>query len=181
MKMFLLLLVLTIFPFSSFAESQADAKNAEFGLNRSDPEANQKYRLGTLVTTKKKWVQKGIYDFSKVGGAAGTAINLRSDTANSIKLPKGAIISDCILDFVTATASGGSATISIGTGQSTTDLVSALAVASGTGLVACTPVGSAATAIKMTADRTPTITIGTAALTAGKIYVMIEYWLSDSN
>jgi hypothetical protein len=51
--------------------------------------------------------------------------------------------------------------------------------------MACVPVGSAATSIKLTANRTPTITITTASttathsLTAGKINVFIQYLLSD--
>jgi hypothetical protein len=48
-----------------------------------------------------------------------------------------------------------------------------------TGLVAGVPVGTAATAIKLTADVKPTITIATAALTAGKLNVHIKYQISE--
>lgn len=163
---------------SAFSGSQASVKNAEFALNRASPGAMQKYQLGSMVTYQKKWVLKGTYDYSVSGGAIST-INLKDQYSNTLTLPKGAIVSDCLLDFITAGASLGSATISVSTGQSAADLKSALAVVSATGLVTCVPVGTAATSIKMTADRTPTISIATAALTAGKVNVLIEYWMSD--
>jgi hypothetical protein len=42
-------------------------------------------------------------------------------------------------------------------------------------LVAGIPVGTAATSIKMTADRTLQATIATGAITAGKFNLIIEY------
>jgi len=172
-----MVLALTVTPI--FADTQAGVKAAEFDLNRAAPGAMQKHQLGSLVTQQKKMVLKGVYNFAVDGGAIGTK-TLKGADGKALKLPKGAIVSDCLLDFRTATTSGGSATISFGTGQATNDLKSALAVASGTGLVACIPVGTAATSIKMTADRTPSISIAVAALTAGKVSVLIEYWMSDS-
>lgn len=163
---------------SAYAASLSDTKAAAFDLNRASPGAMQKHALGSLVTEQKVWTLKAVYDFSKLGGAIGTVVLKGPDGLNAV-LPKGAVIRDCLIDVVTAPTSGGSATIALGTGQSGTDLKSATAIASYTGLVACVPVGTAATAIKLTADRSPTATIATAALTAGKINVFIDYTLSE--
>jgi hypothetical protein len=48
-----------------------------------------------------------------------------------------------------------------------------------TGLLDGIPAFSAATSIKTSAEIEPVITIGTAALTAGKIVVFMEYVLSE--
>lgn len=113
------------------------------------------------------------YDFSVLGGAVGS-VNLKDANGMDAKLPENAIILDSLIDVITAPTSGGSATIAF-TAQSAGDLKAATAIASYTGLVAGVPVGTAATSIKMTADRTLTATIATAALTAGKINVYVEY------
>ena len=47
------------------------------------------------------------------------------------------------------------------------------------GVVAGIPVGTAATAIKLTAERTLSVAIATAALTAGKFIVHVEYVVSE--
>ncbi len=160
------------------ALTEAEAKRAESQLNSSSPNAMQVNRLGSLVMQQKKHVARANWKFSRDGGAMTTPINLKTVDGNPLKLPKGAIVSDCLLDFKTA-AQGATATLSFSTGQSAADLKSALAVASATGLVTCIPVGTAATSIKLTADRQPTLVIATAALTAGEVNVLIEYWLSD--
>jgi hypothetical protein len=44
--------------------------------------------------------------------------------------------------------------------------------------VAGIPVGTAATSVKLTAERTLTVSIATAALTAGKFVALVEYTVS---
>ncbi len=158
--------------------SQAQANQAEFELNKANPNAMQHNLLGSLVTFQKKGVLRATYKFSRDGGALG-AHNLLSYKGAAIVLPKGAIVSDCLLDFRTAFLSGGSTTINFSTGKAAADLKSSLAIASATGLVTCIPVSTAATAIKMTSDSIPTMTYDVSALTAGEVNVLIEYWLSD--
>lgn len=165
-----------------FAGSNSDEYGAAFSLNHGS--GFQKYELGRKVIEQDVRDLRLTYDFSVSGGALGVlklpiAKTPASSSQVSATLPKGAIVVGCYIDVITTPTSGGSATISIGTGQTATDILGATAIASYTGIVACTPTGSAATAIKLTADRVPTITIAVAALTAGKFNVHIQYALSD--
>ena len=104
-----------------------------------------------------------LYDFDLHGGAV-TDIDL------GITVPKGTIIRGGIIHVVRAPTSAGSATVAFKL-QSAGDIMAATAKASLTaGLLKDTvPVNTAATAILLTADRTLYATIGTAALTDGKI------------
>jgi hypothetical protein len=147
----------------------------EWTMNHSGPKAAQ-VQLGTLLTRNKVHVIRATYDFAVQGGAIGS-VNLKDFDGNAAKLPLGAIIKQVLIDVVTAPTSGGAATIAL-TAQSAGDLKAATAIASYTGLVAGVPVGSAATMIKLTAERTISATIATAALTGGKINVLIEYYLT---
>ena len=134
--------------------------------------------LGNLLSNQMNTV-KGLYDFSVQGGAQGT-INL-DDTLNEfgatgdITIPDNSIVWSGIADVVTDPTSGGSATVALGL-NTTTDILGATAIASVTGLLALVPVGTAATAVKMTAAQTLDMTIGTADLTAGYINVYLQYW-----
>lgn len=162
------------------ADSTAATTGAQFGLNRAAPEMMQKYQLGDLVTRKKLWVLKAQYNKATMAGT-GT-VTLLGDDGKSTKLPNKAIVTNCVIDVITTLTSSGTANLALGTGQTTTDLKASTAYSSFTGgtLVACVPVGSAATSIKLTADRTPIMTLsGTTPLTAGKFNVMISYLLSD--
>jgi hypothetical protein len=114
---------------------------------------------------------KVTYDFAEYGGAVGT-IDLPLD------LPDNAIIWDGVADVVVAPTSGGSATIAFGL-NTTTDIKGATAIASYTGLVTLIPVGTAATAVKATAARSLTMTIGTAPLIGGLINIFVNYYLGD--
>ncbi len=161
-----------------WALSASDLGSAEHKLNQASPNALAETQLGTLLFREQVHTLKATYDFAKQGGVQG-AIQLLGPDGKPAKLPKGAIVRDCLIDVLTAPTSGGGATIALGTGQTATDLKAATAIASYTGLVACVPVGSAATAVKLTADRTPIATVATADLTNGKINVLIHYELSD--
>lgn len=126
------------------------------------------------------------YDFAKDTGAITTKKNLRfpadsggSPSSSSAALPKGAIVIGCYIDVITAGTTSASGTMALSTGQAAGDLKAALAAASYTGIVACIPVGTAATAIKLTADSVPYYAIATGALTAGKWNLHIQYVLSD--
>lgn len=173
---FLLTFLMFIAPAMTLAFDNAYSLNSEFGLNRASPEAMQKYRLGTLLMKDTVHELKGTWDFAKAGGAIST-INLRSTTSNKLLLPKNAIVMGCYIDSITTPTGGG--TIAISTGKGAGDLLAATTATAISGIVACAPTGSAATAIKLTADVTPTLTIATTAVTAGKINVHILYVLSE--
>jgi hypothetical protein len=165
---------------NTYAKSRADMLGDEFLLNQASAQSMVTSQLGTQVVQGKEHVLKLTYDYSVLGGSVG-AKNLKNSAGYSALLPKGAIVRNCIIDVITApTSTSTAATISLGTGVSAVDLKAATVIASYTGLVTCIPVGSAATAIKLTQDYTPTATIGSFPLTAGKINVMLQYELSDT-
>jgi hypothetical protein len=173
----LIALGLSLFP-SAQAATLADNSRLEFEANRINPEIAAKWKLGRILVRREQRLMKCKYDFAVQGGAVST-VNLVDEDGKACVVPKGAIIRDVMIDVITAGTTSASGTMAL-TAQSAGDLKAALAAASYTGLVAGIPVGTAATAIKMTADRTVQGTIATGALTAGKWYVLIEYILSDA-
>jgi hypothetical protein len=115
-------------------------------------------------------ILRATYDFAVHGGAVGS-ISL------PLTVPSGVIVSDGMLDVITAPTSGGSATVAVQL-NAADDIVAAAAISgapwSTTGLKNIVPVGTAATAVKTTASRTLTAVVGTAALTAGKFDVYLR-------
>lgn len=146
-------------------------------LNRMNSVA-QKSQMGTLLERTKNHVT-AVYDFAVLGGAVST-LALKDLDGNTCTLQSGAIITNVIAHVVTACTSGGSATVSLGA-NTTTDLMGATAVASLSlnALLAGVPVGTAATAVRLTADRNISVAIAVAALTAGKVNYHIEYILAN--
>jgi len=111
------------------------------------------------------------FDFAKHGGAVGAIV------VSGTPIPSGAIIKEGIIHVKTAVTSDGSATLQI-KALTTDDILASTAKASLTlnALVATVPVGTAATSIRATSNITSlTFTVGTAALTAGKVCVALEY------
>ena len=115
------------------------------------------------------------YDFAVNGGAI-SAIDL------GITIPNNAVVLDGMIDVITtATSATDAGTMAIHL-QSANDIVSAAAIsASGwdAGLTAIIPLGTAASAIKLTAARAVTATIAVEAFTAGKFHVIIRYVVTD--
>lgn len=173
-SLFLSLVLVTTVNAATLSASNA----AQFGLNQASPGAMAKYQLGTGVMKHSVKVLKATFDFAVLGGAVGT-YTLRGEDGKPVVIPQKAIVVNCLIDVITQGATAASGTIAIGTGQAANDLKAALAAASYTGLVACVPVGSAATSIKMTADRTMTAAIATGAITAGKFNVLVHYIISE--
>jgi len=122
------------------------------------------------------YIAKAIYNFAVDGGGIGAITPQDSDT-----IPANAVIIRGQIYVQTAVTSAGSATVSIGTtaGSSAASILAATAKASLTvaTLLDPIPLSSAATAIKMSAAGQINFTVGTAALTAGVIEVMLEYYL----
>lgn len=133
------------------------------------------YGTGTSNTFR-KCVAKGLYDFSVLGGAIGSYDLLASTDV----IPNKAVVTNVYFDILTAfTSTGGTGTIALGL-NTTIDLLAAVdADTLSTGLNAGIPVGTAATMKKATADRNLVLTIATAAITAGKAVVFVEYVISE--
>jgi hypothetical protein len=115
------------------------------------------------------------YSFAVDGGAISTITPV-----GTAALPNKAIITGVTINFSTAVTSAGSATVAVGTsaGSSTTSLLAATAKASCTGLVAGVP--TLAAPIELTAAGNITVTIATAALTAGVAEIFVYYVVSPS-
>ena len=111
------------------------------------------------------------YDFDKDGGAIGT-VALRGN-----KLPSGAIITSGMIHVITAVTSGAAVTVELGVEGTDDVLASTLKAALTIGaLLDVVPAMTAATAIlTTTAGAGVTMTIGVAAITAGKVVVALEY------
>lgn len=172
---FLILFVLSALTFPAFAGTLAQERGAQFELNKASPGAMLKHQLGSRVVTNQIFIAKAKYDFAVQGGTQITG-NLVGEDGKSVVLPNKAVIVDCLLDVLTDGAAGGTGTMSISS-NGAGDIKGTLAAASYTGLVACVPVGTAATAIKLTADRKLTYTIATGNWTQGKIWVYVYYIL----
>jgi hypothetical protein len=146
-------------------------------LNLGGAEGARKVQLGTQITRKKKQVMRAQYDYAKQGGLIST-INLKDVDGKDAVLPSKSIITNVVIDVLTALGSGGSPTLALGA-NTTTDLKAATASSSYTSILAGIPVGTAATAVKTTAQRTLTTTIAVASVNAGKFDVFVEYYLGE--
>lgn len=183
MKFLLCFVLSLLFSIQVHAASQAESWGAQYSFNRGS--GWQKYQLGNKVMRDSPHELVVQYSFAIDGGAISTKTNLRIPANQGGPqepkgtLPKGALITGCYIDVITAGTTSASGTIALSSGQAAGDLKAATAAASYTGIVACIPVGTAATAIKLTADSNPYYAIATGAITAGKFNLHIQYVLSD--
>jgi hypothetical protein len=122
---------------------------------------------------EKKRVGYACYDFAKDGGAIAPI------TISDKIFPAGAIISEGMIFSQTAMVSGGATTVDIGV-EGAQDVVNDGAKASfaANAMVDVIPAGTAATAIRCTADRAVVVTPAVAAITAGKFLVALEYYVA---
>jgi hypothetical protein len=164
---------LVLLPMVGFATITAEK---EYALNRMNATA-QKYALGTELA-KKTNTMNCKYSFAVQGGATGSSIFLLrdlTDTTSYCTIPDNAVVKQAFIDVLTA-GTGGSVAVNI---QTAGDLKAAASASAYTGIVAGIPVDTAATMIKLTADRTPWLAITNSAVTAGVFNVYIEYVLGD--
>lgn len=119
---------------------------------------------------------KATYDFAVDGGAVATIT-----PKATVTIPAGAVIFGGFIQGITLPTSGGGATIAIGlgSGAQAAALKAATAIATyvAGATVALIPVFTAASVVKVAAETPITFTIGTAALTAGKVQVTIFYYM----
>lgn len=130
---------------------------------------------------KQNHVVEYVYDFGVSGGAVGV-IDL-SAIAGQPALPVGAIVDSVRLKVVTAFTSSGSATVSWGT-VTDTDGFSGTAIAYGTLTDNYLSVGSSPALLPAAGylvgsgnASKPAVEIGTAALTAGKALIIVDYYM----
>jgi len=169
------------------ANMNQEPQSAEFRLNHGD----DKYapmKTGSQIVRRSKRVFKGVFDFAVQGGAIGSVALYDPvyGKAVPLNLPANFIITNVLIDVVTALASGGSATVALTSGQNAADLLAATGFGSApfSGSIAAGIPVSAATAIKIPATQAEpgsqvSAVIATAALTAGQFNVHIEGFLSD--
>lgn len=117
------------------------------------------------------------YDFATDGGLVGD-IALRGEA-----IPSGAIITDALL-IVDTIPAGATATIAVKV-EGAADIQAAAAISgapwSTTGAKRASAVTATAAPVVTTASRQPTITVGTANLTAGKIKLILKYVQYDNS
>lgn len=114
-----------------------------------------------------------IYNFAADGGAVSTLT-----PKNSTLLPATAVIVGATINSTTAVTSGGAGTLAVGTsaGSSTTSILAATAKASLSANALLNGVPVFATPLKLSAAGQLNVTIGTAALTAGIVEVVVYYY-----
>jgi hypothetical protein len=136
-------------------------------------------KVGSNLAYKKIQLMKAVYDVAVLGGASGTSIVLKDAVGGQAVLPGHAIVKQVIVDTRTVPTGGASSKISFGV-NSQTDLVGSTAIASYANVTAGTPVGTAATMFKVASVKKAIFaSIAGTDLTAGKISLFIEYYLSD--
>jgi len=179
--LFGLLVALVSFSPSALAVSPAETE-VQFQLNRGSA-AMQRTQLGTQVIRRSQRMLRCNYDFSRDGGAVGSTNLKDSETGQDCKLPSKAIITQVLLHVITGVTSGGAATATI-TANSAGDLLNAAAKTTidvADEMSAGIPVGTAATSVVLTAERTMVWAIGTATFTAGKVEVFFFYMLGAAS
>ena len=136
-------------------------------------------QIGTQLVRNKLHVLRATYSYAVQGGSSLADINLLDSNGKVAKLPVGAIVREVLIyNRTAATTASQPAPIAISL-QSAGDLKAATAYTAFTGLLAGIPIGTAATAILLTAERSLTMDIATFNLTAGKFDVLIQYELTD--
>lgn len=118
------------------------------------------------------------YDFTLEGGDhLAPFIPLRAAIGEIAQVPLDAVVVSAYLEILTApTTDGGSATIKIGTQSDDDAFLTITAISNGTFALNAVTSLSNTLPFKALAPDPVTITVGTAALTAGKFNVYIEYY-----
>ena len=108
---------------------------------------------------------RGVYDFAKLGGAVSAI------TLTGCAVPTGAVISRVFFNPITTVTSSGSATIAVAIGGVAVKAATAFDNAAYTAKSLLYSTGA-----PTTTSAAATVTVATAALTAGKFELVIEYF-----
>lgn len=175
MKSFLFALILSL----PLMGATVLSPNGAYEINRSSAVA-RKYAMGTQLLSATQFGVKAQWSYAVSGGASGD-IPLLDHEGRPVKLPTGAIITNCLIDVVTRpTSSTSSGKLSLSS-SAVADLKAATFVNSWStsSRTACIPDGTTGNMIKMASEATLKIRVGSEAVTAGKINVWVEYVLSE--
>lgn len=169
-----LVLALGLFAGSAHAIFPQDSTNQNL-LTRANNAAPLE-GIGTVIN-KTKNMARYTYDFSVLSAVAGSVF-LVDDQGNAASLPKGAIVTNVVMNVLTQPLPSTSS-VSLGL-LTATDLMAQKAQGSITGFVAGAPVGTAATWVGPVVQQSgwlaaPVATITGSTLTAGKMEFFIEY------
>ena len=127
-----------------------------------------------------EYIVKCTYDFSVDDTGTGTFPRTVA-LAKTDNLPKGALVTEVIVEKVTTVASGGSATFQIKGGGVALTAAMTIANLTTAGYVAKADVaGANTTPVATTANAALELTLGVAAATAGKFNVIIKYLLGSA-
>lgn len=134
----------------------------------------------TALGFQPKRLYQFVYDFTVLGGATGSIVL----TQVNGPLPNNFIIQNACLDVIAGLTGGAGATGAVTSGQAANDLVIATVVAgapfSTVGQKITIPLlGTIATWVKTTAQRSPALVVAVNAFTAGKFNLWIEGILSS--
>lgn len=121
-----------------------------------------------------------VYSFPVNGGSQGTILLTQTNGV----LPTNFVLMNSFVDVITPLGSAGLALAAMTTGQSANDLIVATAFSgapfSTSGPKVTLPlIGTIATWIKMTGNRSPAIVVSVADLNAGKLNLFCEGYLSS--
>jgi len=127
-----------------------------------------------------KSIYQFVYSFADLGGATGS-IPL---TQINGPLPNNFVVQNAFIDVISGLTGGAGSTGALTTGQSAGDLVIATVIAgapfSTTGPKVTVPLlGTIATWIKTSAQRSPALVVAVNAVTAGKFNLWVEGTLSS--
>lgn len=123
-------------------------------------------------------VLKFQYDFADLGGATG-ALTLTDENNNALTLPDNACIARAYVESLTTGASSGSATIKLGFTGDDDAFIAATAMNHATYTAEGVTELTAGIPVKTSAEVSVLATVATAALTAGKFNVYVEYVVGD--
>jgi hypothetical protein len=154
------------------------------GLNKMNNVAGR-FQLGSEVSNSLRCV-KGIWSFAQsgdvpaMGGAVGD-YSLRDDDGNIVKLPASAIVMNSLIYVKVPCTTGGTPTVDFQI-EAANDLVSGTAFStidgSGETVQSIPDFATKGDYVVTTAERTLTMSINTAPLTAGKLYCYVFYVLA---
>ena len=175
MKKIIIALALLL-PSLTFAAKPKEVRDI---LNYSGLSALQASQLGTEVVDGSVKLMRANYDFSVQGGSSAATIFLKAPDGSSAAIPNKAIITSVYIDTVTSLVDV-STGVRLAFGANTdVDLKALTASSSFTGIIAGIPVETAASAVKMTADRSLTMKVAGGNISAGKINVFVKYMVSE--
>lgn len=175
-----LMLTLLVFSTALFGAAVLDNAGA-YKLNRENKLSRDLARGTQLLNATQFGVRgKWVYDSSLASSSSVGAHNFVDAEGVAITLPNKAVVTNCLIDVVTKPLATGTKTLISLDLASTGDLKASSEKDNyQVGRIACIPTGTVATMIKLAAAKTPTLSITSEAVTAGKVFIWLQYVLSE--